>query len=173
MFINPCNGIITCKTEHRNLGGFCLWNSRNLESVECFPFGNRNPEFWNPEYNSRLRIPLTNGIQNPSSADKDSGIHYLESGIYNVESKIQDCDSFSYMERGDAQSTSSHPHVREGRKIGTQKRNSASHNYIANILQSKKRLKGGNKEIPYWWSVTTQIWVVVLIGRTERKICFN
>ena len=27
-------------------------------------------------------------------------------------------------------------------------------------------------EIPYWWRVTTQIWVVLLIGRA-REICFN
>ena len=94
--MNPCNGIITCKTEYKNPGGFCLRNSRNLESEECFPFGNRNPEF------QEIRIPLTNGIQNPSSADKDSGIHYLESGIHGVESRIQDCPTFPYMERGDA-----------------------------------------------------------------------
>ena len=28
-------------------------------------------------------------------------------------------------------------------------------------------------EIPYWWRVTTQIWVVLLIGRVAREICFN
>ena len=149
MFINPCNGIITCKTEHGIREVFAhgireILNQRTVFLLETgiLSFGIRNTT-------QEIRIPLTNGIQNPSSADKDSGTHYLESGIYGVESKIQDCHSFSYMERGDAQSTSSHPHVREGRKMGTQKRNSTSHNYIANILQSKKRLKAGNKEIPY------------------------
>ena len=28
-------------------------------------------------------------------------------------------------------------------------------------------------EIPYWWRVTTQIWVVLLIGRAAKEICFN
>ena len=28
-------------------------------------------------------------------------------------------------------------------------------------------------EIPYWWCVTTQIWVVLLIGRAVREICFK
>ena len=28
-------------------------------------------------------------------------------------------------------------------------------------------------EIPYWWRVTTQIWVVLLIGRTAWEIWFN
>ena len=28
-------------------------------------------------------------------------------------------------------------------------------------------------EIPYWWPVTTQIWVVLLIGRTAKQICLN
>ena len=28
-------------------------------------------------------------------------------------------------------------------------------------------------EIPYWWRVTTQIWVVLLIVRAAREICFN
>ena len=86
-------------------------------------------------------------IQVPQTKTPVSTTWNPESITWNPKSKT--CHSFSYMERGDAQSTSSHPHVREGRKIGTQKRNSASHNYIANILQSKKRLKGGNKEIPY------------------------
>ena len=30
-----------------------------------------------------------------------------------------------------------------------------------------------NAEIPYWWRVTTQIWVVPLIGRAAWKIWFN
>ena len=28
-------------------------------------------------------------------------------------------------------------------------------------------------EILYWWRVTTQIWVVLLIGRAAMKLCFN
>ena len=28
-------------------------------------------------------------------------------------------------------------------------------------------------EIPYWWCVTTKIWVVLLIGPAEREICLN
>ena len=28
-------------------------------------------------------------------------------------------------------------------------------------------------EIRYWWCVTSQIWVVLLIGRAAREICFN
>ena len=39
------------------------------------------------------------GIQNPSSADKESWIQYLESGIHSVEFRIQDCLGFSYMGR--------------------------------------------------------------------------
>ena len=42
----------------------------------------------NPESHSRLKIPMTN-----------SGIQYLESGIDRVESRIQDCNRFSYMGR--------------------------------------------------------------------------
>ena len=28
-------------------------------------------------------------------------------------------------------------------------------------------------DIPYWWRVTTQIWLVLLIGCAARKICFG
>ena len=28
-------------------------------------------------------------------------------------------------------------------------------------------------EIPYWWCVTTKIWVVLLIGRALRETCFH
>ena len=58
-----------------------------------------NPGLWNPEYSSRnpkshwrlefrIQIPLTK-----------TGIQYLESGMHGVESKIQDCLGFPYMER--------------------------------------------------------------------------
>ena len=30
-----------------------------------------------------------------------------------------------------------------------------------------------NTEIPYWWHITTQIWVVLLIGRAAWEIWFN
>ena len=133
MFINPCNGIITCKTEHGIREVFAhgireILNQRTVFLLETgiLSFGIRNTT-------QEIRIPLTNGIQNPSSADKDSGTHYLESGIHGVESRIQDCPKFPYMERGDA--ASCHPHVRKGRGEGGKLRNNASHNYIENISQ--------------------------------------
>ena len=39
------------------------------------------------------------GIRNPSSADKESEIQSLESGIHGVESRIQDCLGFLYMKQ--------------------------------------------------------------------------
>ena len=49
-----------------------------------------NPESWALESRIQLKesgIPLTIGIQNPSSTDKESEIQYLESGgIHGVES---------------------------------------------------------------------------------------
>ena len=43
---------------------------------------------WNPEsWALGSRIPLKIETQNPSSTDKESGIHYLDSGIQNVESR--------------------------------------------------------------------------------------
>ena len=36
------------------------------------------------------QISLAIGIQNPSSTDNESGIHYLESGIHCMEFRIQD-----------------------------------------------------------------------------------
>ena len=30
-----------------------------------------------------------------------------------------------------------------------------------------------SEEIPYWWSVTTQIWLVLLTDRAAWEICFN
>ena len=47
------------------------------------------------ESGTLLRI----GIQNSSSTDKESWIQYLESEIHGVESRIQDCFGFLYMER--------------------------------------------------------------------------
>ena len=36
---------------------------------------------------------------NPESTELESGIQYSESGIYRVESRIQDCHGFPYMGR--------------------------------------------------------------------------
>ena len=42
-------------------------------------------------------IPLTIGIRNLSSTEKGSGLHYLESGIHGLESRIQNfLDSFTW-----------------------------------------------------------------------------
>ena len=42
-------------------------------------------------------IPLKIGIRNPSSTEKGSGLHYLESGIHGLESRIQNfSDSFTW-----------------------------------------------------------------------------
>ena len=66
---------------------------------ENFACGIRNPELWNTEYSSRdpesykglesrMQVPL-----------KKCAIKNLESGIYGVKSKIQDCLGFPYMVR--------------------------------------------------------------------------
>ena len=44
-------------------------------------------------------IPLRIGIQSPNFTDKESGIQFLESGIHDVESRIQDCPGFPHMGR--------------------------------------------------------------------------
>ena len=48
------------------------------------------------------------------------------------------------------------------------------------VLYSKcdKKKKYENRsikinKIPYWWRLTTQIYVVLLIGHAVREICFN
>ena len=73
---NPCKGM-----RIRNPENFCLWN----------------PEYWALEYG----IQLMQGIRNPSSTDKNSGIQYLESRIHGVESRIQECLGFPYIGRND------------------------------------------------------------------------
>ena len=77
------NGILNRKSRFRNPRNFCLWN----------------PESWALESGIQLKesgIPLTIGIQNPSStALTKTRIQYLESGIHGVESRIQDCLGFS------------------------------------------------------------------------------
>ena len=76
-----------CKeSEFRNPRKFCLWN----------------PKSWVLESGIQLeesRIPLTIGIHNPSSTDKDHGIRNLEFVIRGVESRIQDCLEFPYTGR--------------------------------------------------------------------------
>ena len=53
---------------------------------------------------------------------------------------------------------------------------------IANILQPhhwfwknspKNGILGMSAEISYWWQVTTQIWIVLLIGCAAWQICYN
>ena len=60
---------------------------RNPGNFSC---GIRNPRLWNP--NNDLN-------SNPNSTDKESGIQFLESGIHDVESRIQDCPGFPYKGR--------------------------------------------------------------------------
>ena len=66
----------------RKFGEFLHVESGIWENLTC---GIRNPGLWNLEYSSKNLelIPLTIGIQNPCSTDKElqSGINGLESGI--------------------------------------------------------------------------------------------
>ena len=83
----------------RNPGDLCLWNPKSQEIFAC---GIRNPESSALKSVTQLKkskIPLTTGIQNTSSADRESGIQYPESGIDSVESRIQDCPGLPYMLR--------------------------------------------------------------------------
>ena len=41
------------------------------------------------------------------------------------------------------------------------------------LVSPRNDVWGTSAEIPYWWRVTTQIWVRLLIGRAMRKICLN
>ena len=62
----------------------------------------RNPALLNPEFS--LRNPesrLTIEIRNPSSTGKESEIQHLESGIFSVESRIQDSLRLPLLERID------------------------------------------------------------------------
>ena len=72
-------------------GNFCLWNPQSQETFAC---GILNPEssaLRSVVQLKKSKIPLTTGIQNTISADKESGIQYPEFGIDSVESRIQDC----------------------------------------------------------------------------------
>ena len=58
-----------------------------------------NPESWALENGIQLKesgIPLTIGIRNPSSTDKESRIQYLKFRIHSMESRIQDCLGLPY-----------------------------------------------------------------------------
>ena len=70
----------------RNPGNSCFWNQKswNFKSVIQL---------------KESRSPLAIGIWNPSFTDKESVIHYLESGIRNLESRILDCLVFPYKGR--------------------------------------------------------------------------
>ena len=77
--VTPCKGFW-------NLANFLVWN----------------PESWGLESGIQLkefRMPLTTGIQNPSSTDKKSRTQYLECRIHGVESRIQDYLGFPYVVR--------------------------------------------------------------------------
>ena len=41
------------------------------------------------------------------------------------------------------------------------------------LVSLRNDVSGTSAEIPYWWRVTSQIWVVLLIGRAAREICFS
>ena len=81
--VAQCKGIWIPRS-HRN---FFLWNSESWKNLLW------NPESWALESGIQLKesgIPLTIGIRNPSFTDKESGFQYLESGIRDEESRIQD-----------------------------------------------------------------------------------
>ena len=76
---------------------FCLLNpeSGNILLVESGILGLRIPKIQLKESG----IPITTGIRNPESKfpPTKAGIQYLESGIYHMESRIQDALGFHYM----------------------------------------------------------------------------
>ena len=41
------------------------------------------------------------------------------------------------------------------------------------LVSPRNNVWGTRAEIPYWWRVTIQIWVVILIGCAFMEICFN
>ena len=98
----------------RKLSTSCSPRVRDSGFRKIFAFGIRNLgklytwnlESWALESGIQYKesgIPLTTGIQNPSSTDKDwkpvPGIQYLESELHCAESRIQDCLGFRYMRR--------------------------------------------------------------------------
>ena len=83
--IAPCKGILIPKSEK-----FLLVES----GILVFGIGNTA---------QLIRVPLTVGNRNLSSAENESIIQHLESGIHGMESRIQDCLEFPYTERTTAQ----------------------------------------------------------------------
>ena len=72
----------------RNPRNFCWWNPESgklLVESGILGFGIRNPS---KDLYPESKVPLTK-----------TGIQYLESGIQGVESRIQDCLRFPYIER--------------------------------------------------------------------------
>jgi len=92
----PCNGIRTAESGKCSLFVQCV--IREIPEL-C------NRESWVTESGTQLKesgIPLTIGIRNTfSSTNKEPGIQFLESGIHDDESRIQDCLGFPCMERYD------------------------------------------------------------------------
>ena len=41
------------------------------------------------------------------------------------------------------------------------------------LVSSQNNIWRMTAEIPYWWRVTTQFWLVLLVGRAARVICFK
>ena len=41
------------------------------------------------------------------------------------------------------------------------------------LVSSRSDVWETRAEIPHWWRVTNQFWVVLLIGRAARQMCFN
>ena len=84
--------LLCCRVQSkgvRNLESenFFSWNRESCALEFGIQIKNPDPTIdWNPEHD-------------PSSTDKESGIHYLylRSGIMGVESRIQDCLGFPYM----------------------------------------------------------------------------
>ena len=79
-----------------NPGSFCLWNPKSgktlLVKYEILGFGIRNTAHRTPESHKRLE----SRIQAPLTKNR---IHYLEYRIHGMESRIQFCLGFPYMER--------------------------------------------------------------------------
>ena len=62
--------------------------------------------------------------------------------------------------------------------VGRKLRNIAFHSFFSDSTSSplvfpRNDVWGTSAEIPYWWHVTSQIWVDLLIGFLAREICYN
>ena len=78
-----------------NPGNFC-W--RNLESIFLAESGILGSRIRNTVQG--IPMPLTIGIEIPSSTGKELGIRYLESGVSGVESRIQKLSWVSIYRKG-------------------------------------------------------------------------